>query len=291
MQAYLEGQKQKETFSSIAKEDTDDIRSYEKLQKKEMIFLLENSDLQRKDEPWKIFQRYLISGLYYPGESYKPRSYYEEILISLESAEFQHFSSMSHNPHDKSYNFSKIIIKQIISVEDGGMSTMKERQVNLNNTRMSFTYWDYIKAFDKVLYYNNDKHKHTWFIKVCAKIFANQFLIVLDRLVVVSSEFNKLKGYPEKNSGYATKPSMNTYYYPRPTPQDLLIEERDWNQTNTSYSRSEIYEWNHDGLTDRQLTILVHRMLMYATICKSVKNTYRTICKMIILGFTGHLQG
>ncbi|KAG5590680.1 hypothetical protein H5410_041194 [Solanum commersonii] len=29
-----------------------------------------------------------------------------------------------------------------------------------------------IQSFDKVLYYNNDKHKHTWFIKVCAKIFA-----------------------------------------------------------------------------------------------------------------------
>ncbi|KAG5577378.1 hypothetical protein H5410_057512 [Solanum commersonii] len=68
----------------------------------------------------------------------------------------------------------------------------------------------------------------------------------------------------------------------RSTPQDVLIEERDWNQTNTSYSGSEIYEWNLDGLTDRQLTILVHRMLMYATICKSVNNTDRTIFKMII---------
>ncbi|KAG5599887.1 hypothetical protein H5410_031257 [Solanum commersonii] len=69
MQAYLEAQKQKESFASIAKKDTDDIRSYEKLQKKEMIFLLENSDLQRKDESWKIFQRYLINGLYYSDES------------------------------------------------------------------------------------------------------------------------------------------------------------------------------------------------------------------------------
>ncbi|KAG5595155.1 hypothetical protein H5410_036387 [Solanum commersonii] len=46
----------------------------------------------------------------------------------------------------------------------------------------------------------------------------------------------------QKNSGYATKPSMNNYYYPRPTPQDVLIEERDWNQTNTSYSGFKIYE-------------------------------------------------
>ncbi|KAG5589585.1 hypothetical protein H5410_040099 [Solanum commersonii] len=83
---------------------------------------------------------------------------------------------------------------------------------------------------------------------------------------------------------------MQNYYYPISTPQDILIEERDWNQTNTSYSGSEIYEWNLDGLTDRQLTILVHRMLMYATICKSVNNTDRTICKMIIAGFMGQLR-
>ncbi|WMV56267.1 hypothetical protein MTR67_049652 [Solanum verrucosum] len=36
---------------------------------------------------------------------------------------------------------------------------------------------------------------------------------------------------------------------------------------------------------------MVHRMLMYATICKSVNNTDRTICKMIIAGFTGQLRG
>ncbi|KAG5615883.1 hypothetical protein H5410_015707 [Solanum commersonii] len=102
----------------------------------------------------------------------------------------------------------------------------------------------------------------------------------------VSSEFNKLRGYPKKNSGYATKPSMNTYYYPRSTPQNVLIEERDWNQTNTFYNGSEIYKWNLDGLRDRQLTIMVHCMLMYATIYKSVKNTDRAICKMIVAGFT-----
>ncbi|KAG5590791.1 hypothetical protein H5410_041305 [Solanum commersonii] len=119
--AYLEGLNQKKTFAS------------------------------RKDEPWKIFQTYLTNGLYYPGESYKTRSYYEEILINSGSAKFQHFAGMGYNLYEKSYNFSKIIIKPIIFVEDWGMSTMKERQINLNNTRMSFTYWDYIQASDKVL--------------------------------------------------------------------------------------------------------------------------------------------
>jgi len=70
----LASKKQSDTFASIAKEeDNDDIKSYEKLPKREMIFLLENSEIQRKEESWKIFQRYLINGLYYPGESYKTK--------------------------------------------------------------------------------------------------------------------------------------------------------------------------------------------------------------------------
>ncbi|KAG5587402.1 hypothetical protein H5410_047836 [Solanum commersonii] len=127
-----------------------------------------------------------------------------------------------------------------------------------------------------------------------AEDFADEMETTFDFKNQMEMEVNKLHGYPKKNSGntaYSRKPSMQTYYYPRPTPQDVLIEERDWNQTNISYSGSEIYEWNLDGLTDRQLTIMVHRMLMYSTICKSVSNTDKTICKMIIAGFTGQLRG
>ncbi|KAG5599611.1 hypothetical protein H5410_030981 [Solanum commersonii] len=139
LREYL-SQKQRDTFASIAKEDIDDIKSFEK----------------RKEEPWKIFRRYLINGLYFPNESYKTRSYYETILINTSSVEFQHF--LGYNTSKNVYNFTKMIIKQIISIEDWSISTMTERQIILN----------------KVLYYNYERHKHTWFIKHFAKMTERQ---------------------------------------------------------------------------------------------------------------------
>ncbi|KAG5629075.1 hypothetical protein H5410_000792 [Solanum commersonii] len=131
-------QKQGDSFASIAKEEIDDIKTYEKAEKREMIFLLENSDIQRREEPWKIFQRYLVNGLYFLGESYKTRKYYETLLIST-GVEFQHFSG--YNTSENVYNFSKMIIKHVIHIEDWGISSMTERQFSLNKVMVSFTYW------------------------------------------------------------------------------------------------------------------------------------------------------
>lgn len=71
-------------------------------------------------------------------------------------------------------------------------------------------------------------------------------------------------------------------YYPRPNPQDVLIEEQGNDHYHKGYSGSDIYEWYIDGLAERQIYTTVHRMLMYSTLCKVNKNIDRAIAKMII---------
>ncbi|KAG5631390.1 hypothetical protein H5410_003107 [Solanum commersonii] len=85
LQAYL-SQKQSDTFASIGREDIDDIKSYEKLPKKEMKFLLENSEIQRKEEPWKIFQRYLINILYFLGFTGQLRGWWDNYMSIEQNA-------------------------------------------------------------------------------------------------------------------------------------------------------------------------------------------------------------
>ena len=79
IQAYLQTKEQGNTYASLSKE-ADLVRVSEETTTKEIIFLLENSDIQRSNKPWNILQRYLTKGLYFPGEAYKTRTFYESIL-------------------------------------------------------------------------------------------------------------------------------------------------------------------------------------------------------------------
>ncbi|KAL9684625.1 hypothetical protein QQ045_022066 [Rhodiola kirilowii] len=89
---------------------------------------------------------------------------------------------------------------------------------------------------------------------------------------------------------WADKPTTGKYYYPRPTPVDVLIEESNEIITNC-YSGGHIYEGNIDGYANQQIHNAIHRMLMFFTVCKTSGNSDITSANMIIAGFSGQLKG
>ncbi|KAG5615427.1 hypothetical protein H5410_015251 [Solanum commersonii] len=113
-----------------------------------------------------------------------------------------------------------------------------------NNTGITFTAFhkfidNEVAAYVKVI------GEHICSLDKKLDNLTNLIIQIDDKLKLAKqvSEQASTSKQPDNNGNtYARKPSMQTYYYPRPTPQDVLIEERDWNQTNTSYSGSEIYE-------------------------------------------------
>ncbi|KAK4345062.1 hypothetical protein RND71_035238 [Anisodus tanguticus] len=69
------------SYAEISHEEQDDNDGYKKLNKKDVILILDNKDLERRDEPWKLMERYLEAGSY-PILPYKSRMHYETILMT-----------------------------------------------------------------------------------------------------------------------------------------------------------------------------------------------------------------
>ncbi|KAG5630646.1 hypothetical protein H5410_002363 [Solanum commersonii] len=96
--------------------------------------------------------------------------HYEIILSATRSCEFQHFYPANTK---RVYNFSKMIIKNILAPEEWGMSPLKEMDCIHSEQKVAvkYNYWDYINGFNKALLYENANNKHSWFIKICGNIF------------------------------------------------------------------------------------------------------------------------
>jgi hypothetical protein len=110
----------------------------------------------------------------------------------------------------------------------------------------------------------------------------------IDQLTTMFADYS-LNDKADINTVY-TKRAIDKIYYDRPSPQDLLFEENE-DIVQNSYSGRSIYEWNIDGLNDRQIVTVTQKMLMYATICKQQGNPDRNIAIFITVGFVGQLRG
>ncbi|KAG5615271.1 hypothetical protein H5410_015095 [Solanum commersonii] len=109
--------------------------------KKEVTFPLEINDLRWKNDPWQLVSRYLDS-VSYTTVAYKYRMHYGMILSATRSGEFQHFYPANTR---KVYNFSKIIIKRVLTSEEWGMSPLTEKDyIHLEQKIVvKYNYWDY----------------------------------------------------------------------------------------------------------------------------------------------------
>ncbi|KAI8545611.1 hypothetical protein RHMOL_Rhmol07G0053100 [Rhododendron molle] len=114
---------------------------------------------------------------------------------------------------------------------------------------------------------------------------SNQEILELENSFVQNDTLNKIQYSKSFPYGGADR-----YYYPRPSPQDMLFEEAGF-QKQMSYSGRTIYEWNIDGMTEYQIFGVIHQMMMYSTICSQNENSGRKIATWITTGFTGMIKG
>nr|XP_009801192.1 PREDICTED: uncharacterized protein LOC104246970 [Nicotiana sylvestris] len=97
------------TYSSVISEKiNENLEVYNQKDTKELIILLEQSELKWKDNPWQLMAMYFDTS--YTTHAYKYRMHYEIILSTTRSAEIQHFYPANTR---KIYSFSKIIIKKV----------------------------------------------------------------------------------------------------------------------------------------------------------------------------------
>nr|KYP33152.1 hypothetical protein KK1_046019 [Cajanus cajan] len=79
-------------------------------------------------------------------------------------------------------------------------------------------------------------------------------------------------------------------YYPRPSPADVLYEERG-ELVQDCYSGSDIVEWNIDGMSEQNLLDYICMMSMAASAYKRRGNSDKATALTIVQGFTGQLKG
>ncbi|KAL8051420.1 hypothetical protein ABFX02_06G147000 [Erythranthe guttata] len=157
---------EEESYSAVAQKEYKFFDS----PKRELTLVIENDDETFKESPWILMDKYLPANCW-KVETYKTRGFYENILTSLGSVDIQHYP-----PKSKIINYSKFVIKKIISIQEWGTSPFAEKTITNEVTRSAFqyNYWDYLQSFYKTLFYQNPKHSHTWLIKLCDNISRNQ---------------------------------------------------------------------------------------------------------------------
>lgn len=122
------------------------------------VVVIEKVDSLRTAEA--VAEIYLSYSHDLPSELPKTRDYFEKIIEETESIR------VSHKTRDK-YNlaFSTVQILNILKPKEWGFDLRKHR--NFKDNQMfpkSYNYFDFVLAWEKFLYHQNDKYSHSWFL-------------------------------------------------------------------------------------------------------------------------------
>ncbi|KAK9667831.1 hypothetical protein RND81_13G013700 [Saponaria officinalis] len=96
-----------------------------------------------------------------------------------------------------------------------------------------------------------------------------------------NQEINKIRS--------SWKSSSTRNYYPRPTPPDILYEERSKFKANQYYPDI-IYEWNIDDKLEYEILNTLQEMGMTKAAYKRRESNEQVVFDMLIAGFTGQLK-
>jgi len=95
----------------------------------------------------------------YPG---KDQNYYETILYETQSAQ------IFHNKNGEELGFTKLLIQKVIHMEEWDRSSnpyVAKTIYSATCLNKKYNYWDYQKAWERVLLIQNYQMKHSWFIR------------------------------------------------------------------------------------------------------------------------------
>ncbi|KAI4313346.1 hypothetical protein L6164_026332 [Bauhinia variegata] len=95
-----------------------------------------------------------------PQNVLKDRRFYELILVYFGLVMFKHH--LDDLKEDKTH--STVRIEKVLSLKDWGQPPYQTKKFSINYNPIGYSYWDYISAWENVLYIQNKNFSHTWLL-------------------------------------------------------------------------------------------------------------------------------
>ena len=103
-------------------------------------------------EGWRFLPKH-------PGKNIK---FYKSILIQEKSAQVENI--MNKNGDTSEVLYHKFIITGFTSCQEWGHPSILKKLTDYKGSELYYSYYDYMDAFEKILFFQNKNYDHSWFI-------------------------------------------------------------------------------------------------------------------------------